>query len=784
MSERRCPKCLAINPVDALKCVKCGFQLPLPVKNGPLRSTVKFSQINLFYSKPKQVWDEEGLLVDVETEFRLYRAYRELKQSPLIIFDSDGYVNQKNLEYALVKPDAETVLRIIKSTPQSLWLKILRQYHFNPSEEDKDKHPVEKIWAAGFLVTPVPRLRNVEFLRDMDWREYVEGIIAFKGVNIDPRLKLVRRAHLMRGIKQSINPHALVILPGQTGKSDWYYYVGVCETKVSANSLIGYADADGPVPGSVDGSELPFALDQIESSGLYTIFRYMLGLMETGEAVVDMAAHPFTIRSLSPFAILSNPIGEPKSDFAVILDKLTKNPTAGRRFGIILYDKDAVRIAKRERDIELLRQEVQLFRAVEEYALPEIKKIIYNVWDWLNERNEELVRQAIKAIEPIQDENQNLYLFLREFIENGGTHTRGGALRAALAMNLDKIALKEYNIDDILSEAEEYLHDLLEINYKSIQLIAATYQETREQADLRAFDMLPTYMKEIVSAIELWRRSLTDAEKQTFHVPLNFYLNTLNYTPRTADYFSEILKIAKKGNPEKYNEILREHFQFEIKKESNGLMAWIYSVASIPHLKVLDNLDNLTNFEEGKIEKNAKNNGAATVGMENNASSNIAKKSKLSKMSKNVGEETAGSGKNAPSKRLQESYSEGMNVQNVQGAPDDLKTIGFLNFSDFSISQSPQRHPPNEQRELNAGGEGKSEMEDGEGVSENIEKLRKLRNGEKWTENLSEPIAGTCVKWRTKDCPAAVPTAIFPDAKCPLTCPAYEPRKEEDKRGS
>jgi hypothetical protein len=56
--------------------------------------------------------------------------------------------------------------------------------------------------------------------------------------------------------------------------------------------------------------------------------------------------------------------------------------------------------------------------------------------------------------------------------------------------------------------------------------------------------------------------------------------------------------------------------------------------------------------------------------------------------------------------------------------------------------------------------------------------LDKVDNLDKKNLGSIAPTAETCVKWRTKDCPAAVPSAIFPDAKCPQTCPAYELKKE------
>ncbi|MEM1589903.1 MAG: hypothetical protein QW175_05750 [Candidatus Bathyarchaeia archaeon] len=628
----RCARCLADVPAVENSCPKCGFPLPIPVKDGPLRDSVKFSFIAPLYSKPRLVYDSEGLLVAVETEFRLYKALKEAKQPPLIIYDADGYVNPKRHEYALVKLDANIVAEIAKVVPAKIWSKLLASYDINRGENE-DKHPAILLWEAGVLVAPVPRLRNVEFLRGMNWRDFIDGIICFKGVEIDPRLKLVRLTHLMRGLKQPINPHALIVLPGQTGKSEWYRYVGVLEDKVSPNSLIGYADADGPKPGSIDGSELPFALDQIESSGMHTIFRYMLGLMEVGEARVDTAAYPFDIYSASVFAILSNPIGEAKSNFAVLLEKLSKNPALGRRFGIILYDKDAVRIKRREKDLELIHDKVALFRAVEEYCLPELRKILNDerVWSWLNTRNEEFVRQTLRIIEPVENDDENLYLFLREFIENGGSHTRGGALRAALALNLDKIAIKEYIIEEILTEAEEILSDLLKINFESVRLIAATFQETKEQGDLRAFDMLPTYMKEIVSAVELWRRNLTEEERSSLRVPLSFRLNTLDYKPETEAYFSKVLDAAWKGNPEKYNESLKAHFQLEIKKERDGLVAVVYSVYPVPYLKVFGNFANFGNFEDirgkGVIEQKE-------VGIEEFPPSNSSKFPKIPKITK------------------------------------------------------------------------------------------------------------------------------------------------------
>lgn len=587
----KCDRCFAEVPEGVYICPKCGFILTAPISDESLRDTVKFNYITPIYTKSYPIYNVKGELVKIEVDFKLYLAYRDLKAPPMVIYDSDGYVNLRRDEYSLVKVDEKTLEKIVLNVPR----KVLRKKILNVYDDVDigENHPAEYLWKIGALVSPVPRLRSIEFLRSMDWRSFINNIINYRNVEMDERLKLVRLTHLMRGLKQSINPHALIVLPGQTGKSEWYKVVGICEDKVSANSLIGYADAEGPHPGSINYSELPFALDQIESSGMYLIFRYMLGLMEMGEARVDLATQPFNIYSTSVFAIISNPIGDPKSDFSILLEKLSRNPSLGRRFGIILYDKDAVKIKRREKDLGELRRMISIFRAIEEYAWSELKRIINDdeVWNWLNTRNEEWMERSLNAIESIKENNENLYLFLREFIENGWTHIRGGALRASLTMNLDKIALKEYSISEIISEAEEYLSDLLEINFNSIRILASTYQETREEGDWRFYDMLPTYMKEIVAAVELWRRNLKDEERGKISIPCKIFLEQLDYKPRSKKYFSQILDDARRGNPEKYNDELKERFKIEVKKEDGKLSAWIYDLNPITHLKVNDEND-------------------------------------------------------------------------------------------------------------------------------------------------------------------------------------------------
>jgi len=498
--------------------------------DGPLRRAVKFKYLELAYSKPIFKYDNEGNLLDVETEFRIYKAWKEDGQEPLLLLDRHGYVNPKQLEYALRKVDSAEAEEILKQVKKAVK---------DPSLKD-----------ASVLLEPLPRLKNVEFLKTMNWETFVDEILDYKHVGVDPDFKIVRMATLPRGIIQSINPHAQVVLPGQTGKSEYYNAIGTLEDKVSDHSLVGYADTEGPKPGSLDKTELPIAFDQVESLARGNLLRYLANIMERGEATVDNAAQRFSIWSKSPLIFLSNPMGQPKSQYPIFLEKLCRNPTMGRRFGIILYKTEAKRIASREKDLKgELSDKIALYRAVEEYALPEIEKIVFHerVWKWLNEKNEEWVKQALSLLESLPAENEELSLFLKEFILNGGTHMRGAALNCAIVKNLARIALKKYEIDDILLDAQEYLTDILRINFDSIRAITENFREEQHTLIKRAFDTLPTYLKEIISAVELWRRNLAEEEKQRTPIPYKLRLEKLPYTPKSAQYFSMILRMRERG---------------------------------------------------------------------------------------------------------------------------------------------------------------------------------------------------------------------------------------------
>ena len=136
--------------------------------------------------------------------------------------------------------------------------------------------------------------------------------------------------------------------------------------------------------------------------------------------------------------------------------------------------------------------------------------------------------------------------------------------------------------------AEDYLHELLEINYKSVSLIAETYEAFREMDVLTVFDTLPSYMQEIVLALNWYRRELKNLGIR-YRVPAKIALRKIDYRPRNRSYFSEVLRDARRSNPLKHNRKLKKHFGFKLEQSLDGdLEAIILSPEPVEALEPIE----------------------------------------------------------------------------------------------------------------------------------------------------------------------------------------------------
>lgn len=567
------------------------------------------STIRLYQRQEKRSVD--GVL-EITNSWSLYSIKTELDGNPIIVLDERNFIKRRQARISLVPLSEEKTEKHFEQLPGEIRSKVA-------SSRAKWGESGQSL----VFYAPIPALRDLSDLEQIDWSAFVEGLLAHKGSEPDPRIKLLRGSTVLKGVRQPVNGHAIICTPGNTGKSEYYEHAGDRVDRLTATNYIGFSRSPTEsYPGTVHESEVPQALDQLESQQGYSLYRYVFQLMESGKARVQTGATSFNIRSKSPFIVLANPVGyvtDSTKSFISLMEHMTKNPALGRRFGLLLYSND-VKILKNkasEEDISEWISSFEFLRAVEEVCRNKIQEVYNNrsVWNWCNGRIDGYYESAASVISRIKDEG--LRDFLKEFSLNGTTHTRGAALSYAILRNLKDIALGRGSVDKILYEAERILPEIIEMNLESIYNITESQREALMATHKMIFGSFPIYLKTIIAAVELYRESALGCPK-VIHV------STLDFRPNEEmtnfSYFSQALHLATRSNPLRYNPKLERHFKLRLREDegsivcellskniTEGIQARKYGVfrgvkgAAEPSTSnILDNFDNLT--EELPIE--------------------------------------------------------------------------------------------------------------------------------------------------------------------------------------
>jgi len=675
-----------------------------------------------FYVKAKPPVVVNGELVGFKTEWKLFKARLQQNAPSILIWDRDGYLPGKQ-EAALHLVEKEDLAHILQSLPEKKIReleKLLRdEWGIQKSEEDESI--LDVLSSKPLVFQPVPRLKDPSSLEKMDWRSYVERLVCPKPGK-DPKLITVHRAKLIKPLAMHYAPHSLEIANSNTGKTRFYDTAGIKIDKATRKAVLGFAKSPTEVyPGTINGTELPTAFDQIESQDSYELAKYMLDILETGRALVDAGGVRFVVETKSSFAYLGNPVAKDAKvveGFKVLLNHICANPAMGRRFGIILFSTKLKTIRGKDKmtlqELEEWKRSFVLFRAVEEYAEPKLRKIIRDpkVAEWLHQPIPGYRETIYNATQELDD--YNLASFFESHAE-AEHRVRGAALHAAVTNLLDKIVLDKITVDEILEEAEDLLSEYVDINLQSIVDLCSMWDKLRTDQAKAYFENLSDYMKEIVSACILYKKKRPETTTVS--------LKEIPYQPENYDYFSKCIdRLKRRKRIQSLNETLRNFFGFQLVQNNSDFM--------------------VEYFENPK-------------------------------------------------------------------PPEDLKTIGFLNFSNFSISQFSQTDTSSRKEEekhsseeravsvktvkwLNRLNGEKSEVGDSSekvtksrnlrndeenSVSVKVEKLRNLRNGEKEDSEITVT-CGSCEFFHTRKCVMEHPELIQPSATYAATCSNYRPRSD------
>ena len=540
--------------------------LPKVIEDGPpIRHVISFFTARPFYVRMRKV-EAHSEVETPQTDWILWELKPHRDQPCLLVYDNEDRVSSAQLDYSL-EPimDKTTLGKINGSLP-----------------EDKLKQ-VEKLWlqwpdTSYTYYRSVPRLRSPEVLRDMDWVDFVDNhVVAFlhnDSPEKDPRLALVHKATLLKGLDPYINPNNIQCTNGGSGKSEFYFHAGHNFGKVTTNTFLGFAKSPSEIyPGLIDGKELPVGIDQIESQSAQRIMSFMFNALERGEDNVASGGVVFKVSTKSIFSLLANPTGvgeriEPAKSFRYLLYHLSINAALGRRFGIVIYITDLKKIKHKPSQKELAAwdKSILLFRAVEEYCADKLHAMLESekIRAWLNSPIHDYEQQVELPANTIED--SNVRSFLNEHGMGAQPRVRGAALYAALVDLLREIALGEATEDMILEHADDVLSEVVNLNISSVQNIASNW--TLENADYAKtyFKNLPTYMREILSAIELWHRQYPESGEVG--------IEQIPYQPADPVYthLSKCVGKLKKRTPRGKGQVIQEielHYKFQLQEKPN-----------------------------------------------------------------------------------------------------------------------------------------------------------------------------------------------------------------------
>lgn len=537
-----------------------------------LRKGQTFARIGLSYVCSKS--SVKANTVTFEKVYSLYEALPYDGSDSILLLDKNDIISAGVKQYAIEPLTGEEAINFWdKTTPTEkiAFKKIIEKWGLLP----KDSHIASALVVRMFK--PVTRLMGKGCLSEVGWDDLLDSLLAFGGAEKDPRLKMVFKAHLLRGYKQAYNPHAIIATNPATGKTTFYDKAGARYDKVTANSLIGYAKGKNEVYfGGIHGQTRPLTIEQIESQVAESLLGFLLTFMESGKGTLHVGGVEMQVSGTCSIILTANPTGydtDKIGTFKGLIDHLSTNHLAlGRRFGIIVYG-NAYKTADRT---SYLNEEewsmcFDLFRAIEEYAWVTISKI-YDHSDstrWLNAPIADYEAKVSSITEKIFD--SGVRDFIKTHSKGAYQHLRGAAFNCAV---VDLIPYIVENAEDggldmavaaTLNKAEDYLEDFISINLESFTNMVSLL-ETPEKIKEYLLASLPLYVKDIILTVDAYRGKERDIPREIPIGMLEPYYQGKKYA-----HIATLVDNTLKGRSrwKFYNQQLEHYFNFRL-KEHNG----------------------------------------------------------------------------------------------------------------------------------------------------------------------------------------------------------------------
>jgi hypothetical protein len=564
-----------------------------------LNPIFEFFQVSNIYTKT-QILSNSSSFKGNDPLWKIYLAKQESDYAPMIIIDEGNLINPSDnmLSLSLIEKQNDLRRCLSSISPKAIGIieKAMKEHgHYVPEKNLKkelDWDMVSELDGINLVWRPVHKLKNPDFVKDMDWDFFIDKLIKWDSDEKDPRLNLIHKTQLLKGYEPRANTHSLIVLNAGVGKSIHFQIHGINYDKVTRNAFLGFAKSKTEINiGTLDGTELPIGIDQIEV-GSWGIMDFMFNIMEYGEARVSSGAVDFKVKSKSPISLIANPIGDdynPEKSFGAILSHLTDNPAIGRRFGVIAYgtDYNIIETKSTSQSMEWWKESSTFFRAVEEYIKDKIVAVYRDekLWGFLNKP---IVgyKERISTIAN-NSSDSTIKRFLIEHSAAGQSRVRSAAFNASLVDHLKDLFTDNFKIDDVFEHAEEnLLPQIISINVESANNIVKTIGAEENLYREVYLDAAPDYMKEIIIAVEYMRRNKVASSV--------FLLSTTDYRPAESRYqnIGQCIRklIKRKRGIAQFNKMTTKWFNFAFEPMDNDLKITLFDNNPISIIPIIPNI--------------------------------------------------------------------------------------------------------------------------------------------------------------------------------------------------
>lgn len=566
-----------------------------PLKD-QLNPIYEFFQIANIYTKT-QILKNSSSFKGSDPLWRIYQAKEEEDYPSIVIIDENDMIRPNDNKVSLTCIEKGDGLRryLTTASPKTLGIieNIMKENGIYVPEKklqkDLDWDLIKELEGTNLMWRPVPKLKNPDYVKDMDWDFFIDKIIKWDSEEKDPRLNLIHKSQLLKGYEPRANTHSLIVLNAGVGKSIHFQIHGINYDKVTRNAFLGFAKSKTEInKGTLDGTELPIGIDQIEV-GNWGIMDFMFNIMESGEGRVSSGAVDFKVKSKSPISLIANPIGDdydPEKSFGAILSHLTANPAVGRRFGIIAYgtDYNIIETKSTSQSMDWWRESATFFRAVEEYVKDKIQNVYHDekMWVFLNKPIPGYKERITSIANNSSD--STIKRFLIEHCSAGQSRVRSAAFNASLVDHLKDLVTDTFDIDEVIQHAEEnLLPQIISINTESANNIVQTIGAEANMLREVYLDAAPDYMKEIISSVEHMRRNEI--------VSSVFMLSTTDYKPIESKYqnIGQCIRklIKRKRGISQFNAMCVKWFNFNFEPIDNDLKITLFDMTPIPIIPII-----------------------------------------------------------------------------------------------------------------------------------------------------------------------------------------------------